>query len=214
MAAAPDELGLRERKRLATRREIQRAVLTLCAQRSIDKVTVDEISRAAEISPRTFFNYFASKDSALVGDELELACDADIERFVTGGADADADVMTDLATLIGRSLQNTDGDREIHELRRAVMKDNSHLFTMRMATLRNFEAGLQQIVERRLLADEPRLGEDPRALSQRALLLTLIAMAATRHAWRCWAEADDCTPLSAWVAKSFRELYTVTSPTD
>jgi len=212
MAAAPDELGLRERKRLATRREIQRAVLTLCAQRSIDKVTIDEISRVAEISPRTFFNYFASKDSALVGDELELACDADIERFVTGGADAD--VMTDLATLIGRSLQNTDGDREIHELRRAVMKDNSHLFTMRMATLRNFEAGLQQIVERRLLTDDPHLGQDPGALSQRALLLTLIAMAATRHAWRCWAEADDRTPLSAWVAKSFRELYTVTSPTD
>ena len=212
MAAAPDELGLRERKRLATRREIQRAVLTLCAQRSIDKVTIDEISRVAEISPRTFFNYFASKDSALVGDELELACDADIERFVTGGADAD--VMTDLATLIGRSLQNTDGDREIHELRRAVMKDNSHLFTMRMATLRNFEAGLQQIVERRLLTDDPHLGQDPGALSQRALLLTLIAMAATRHAWRCWAEADDRTPLSAWVAKSFRELYTVTSPID
>ncbi|POH69622.1 TetR family transcriptional regulator [Cryobacterium zongtaii] len=208
---AADEPGLRERKRLATRREIQRAVLTLCAQRSIDKVTVEEISRVAAISPRTFFNYFASKDSALVGDELELACDEDIERFVAGGP---SDVMTDLAGLISRSLQNTDGDREIHELRRAVMKENSYLFTMRMATLRNFEAGLQHIVERRLTADAPHLAEDPRALAQRALLVTLIAMAATRHAWRCWAEADDCTPLSAWVAKSFRELYTVTSPID
>ena len=212
MAAAPDELGLRERKRLATRREIQRAVLTLCAQRSIDKVTIDEISRVAEISPRTFFNYFASKDSALVGDELELACDADVERFISGGPGGD--VMADLAELIGRSLQNTDGDREIHELRRAVMKDNSYLFTMRMATLRNFEAGLQAIVERRFAADDPSLAQDPQALSQRALLFTLVAMAATRHAWRCWAEADDCSPLSAWVAKSFRELYTVTSPTD
>ena len=212
MAAAPDEPGLRERKRRATRREIQRAVLTLCAERSIDKVTVEEISRFAEISPRTFFNYFASKDSALVGDELELACDDDIEQFVAGGPDAD--VMTDLAGLISRSLQNTDGDREIHELRRAVMKDNSYLFTMRMATLRNFEAGLQHIVERRLAADAPQLAEDPRALTQRALLVTLIAMAATRHAWRCWAEADVRTPLSAWVAKSFRELYTVTSPID
>jgi AcrR family transcriptional regulator len=212
MAAASDELGLRERKRLATRREIQRAVLTLCAERAIDKVTVEEISRTAAISPRTFFNYFASKDSALVGDELELACDADIERFVTAGPDGD--VLADLAELIGLSLQNTDGDREIHELRRAVMKDNSYLFTMRMATLRNFEAGLQAIVERRFAADDPRLAGDPRALSQRALLFTLVAMAATRHAWRCWAEADDCSSLSAWVAKSFRELYSVTSPTD
>jgi AcrR family transcriptional regulator len=212
MAAPSDEPGLRERKRLATRREIQRAVLTLSAQRGIDKVTVEEISRFAEISPRTFFNYFASKDSALVGDELELACDADIEHFITAGPHGD--VLADLATLIGLSLQNTDGDREIHELRRAVMKDNSYLFTMRMATLRDFEAGLQAIVERRFAADDPRLAQDPRALSQRALLFTLVAMAATRHAWRCWAEADDCSSLSAWVAKSFRELYTVTSPTD
>jgi AcrR family transcriptional regulator len=212
MAENSDELGLRERKRLATRREIQRAVLTLCSQRGIDKVTVEEISRFAEISPRTFFNYFASKDSALVGDELELACDSDIERFIAGGPHGD--VLADLATLIGLSLQNTDGDREIHELRRAVMKDNSYLFTMRMATLRNFEAGLQSIVERRFAADDPRLAEDPRALAQRALLFTLVAMAATRHAWRCWAEADDRSPLSAWVAKSFRELYSVTSPTD
>lgn len=212
MAANSDEPGLRERKRLATRREIQRAVLTLCSERGIDKVTVEEISRVAEISPRTFFNYFASKDSALVGDELELACDADIERFVAAGPHGD--VLADLATLIGQSLQNTDGDREIHELRRAVMKDNSYLFTMRMATLRNFEAGLQAIVERRFAADDPRLAEEPRLLAQRALLFTLVAMAATRHAWRCWAEADDCSPLSAWVAKSFTELYAVTSPTD
>lgn len=210
MGAHPDELGLRERKRLATRRQIQRAVLTLCSQRGIDKVTVEEISRWADISPRTFFNYFGSKDAALVGDELELACDSDIERFVAAGPDGD--VLADLATLIGLSLANTDGDREIHELRRAVMKDNSYLFTMRMATLRNFEAGLQHIVERRFAADDPRLAEDPRALAQRALLFTLVAMAATRHAWRCWAEADDCSPLSAWVAKSFRELYTVTAP--
>lgn len=211
MAVEPEGVGLRERKRLATRREIQRAVLTLCSARGIDKVTVDEISRCADISPRTFFNYFSSKDSALVGDELQLACASDIETFVSGGKGGD--VLTDLATLLAQSLQNTDGDREIHELRRLVMKENSYLFSMRMATLRTFEAGLQEIVERRFAADDPRLAADPQALSQRALLFTLVAMAATRHAWRCWAESNEPSPLSDWVAKSFRELYTVTAPT-
>ena len=101
MAVEPDDLGLRERKRRATRREIQRAVLTLCAARGLDKVTIEEISRWADISPRTFFNYFPSKDAALIGDALELACQTDIDRFVAGGAGGD--LLADLATLLAQS---------------------------------------------------------------------------------------------------------------
>jgi AcrR family transcriptional regulator len=61
-------VGMRERKRRATRNSIQRAVLVLALERGFDRVTVEEISQAAEVSPRTFFNYFSTKEAAVIGD--------------------------------------------------------------------------------------------------------------------------------------------------
>ena len=208
MSAEHERPGLRERKRLATRRAIQRAVLLLSCERGIDKVTVEDISRAADVSPRTFFNYFSSKDAAMVGDELDLASADDIDAFVHGGPTGD--ILAQLAELLASSLKNTEGDREIHQLRRTVMKENPYLFGLRMATLRNFEARLQDIITERFAADEPELAADPVRLHQRALLFTLVAVAAVRHAWRCWAEDDAARPLADQVTESFAELYEMT----
>ncbi|TFC50781.1 TetR family transcriptional regulator [Cryobacterium sp. TMT2-17-1] len=211
MSLHHEEPGLRERKRLATRRAIQRAVLTLSCERGLEKVTVEDISRLADVSPRTFFNYFPSKDAALVGDELDLASEEQIEAFVHGGRDGD--ILAQLAALLSVSLRNTEGDREIHQLRRQVMKENPYLFGMRMATLRNFEGRLQEIVTRRFVVDHPELGAGSAQLEQRALLFTLVAVAALRHAWRCWADSDAARPLATHVAASFADLYEITLKT-
>jgi AcrR family transcriptional regulator len=213
MSMETEPLGLRERKRLATRRAIQHAVLTLSRERGIEHVTVEDISRLANVSPRTFFNYFPSKDAALIGDAPGLASADDIEIFVTGGS-KNADVLADLAVLLSKSLERTEADREIHQLRRTVMKENAYLFGMRMATLRDFEDSLQQIIARRFTADAPDLANDPAELNQRSLLFTLLAVAAIRHAWRVWAEGDGATPLSECVSASFAEVYRITRKND
>ncbi|SCF12839.1 transcriptional regulator, TetR family [Micromonospora coriariae] len=65
--------GLRERKKAATRLALHEAALRLAAEQGPDAVTVEAIADAANVSRRTFSNYFSNKEEALFhGDTTRL----------------------------------------------------------------------------------------------------------------------------------------------
>jgi AcrR family transcriptional regulator len=63
--------GLRERKKLATRQALGAAAMRLAVERGLENVLVEDIAAAADVSPRTFNNYFASKYEAICALSLD-----------------------------------------------------------------------------------------------------------------------------------------------
>lgn len=82
-----DCLSQRERRRRETWLAVHAAAFELVSNRGLDGATVDQIAERAGVSRRTFFNYFATKEDAVLGLVPAHCPEAVLDEFRAGGDD-------------------------------------------------------------------------------------------------------------------------------
>jgi AcrR family transcriptional regulator len=181
--------GRRELKRRQTRLALITAALRLADERGADRVTVDEISAAAEVSPRTFFNYFATKEDALVGDPLE-DCEAPVF--------APLPLLDALLEALAPAFEQIQRDRELWLLRMRVIAANPQLLPLLIAAAASAEQRLTLAVARHSghAPDHPR-----------PQVVAAVANAAVRVALIRWADSGGARPLIEHVRDAFAILH-------
>ncbi|MBX9360856.1 TetR/AcrR family transcriptional regulator [Streptomyces sp. WAC04114] len=76
--AAQPALGLRERKKIKTRRAIRTATYALIEEQGYDATTIEQIADRAEVSPSTVLRYFPAKEDIVVTDEWDPVMTAEL----------------------------------------------------------------------------------------------------------------------------------------
>ncbi|MEU3017193.1 MULTISPECIES: helix-turn-helix domain-containing protein [unclassified Nocardiopsis] len=198
-------MGLRERKKLATRRALREAAVRLTLERGLENVTVEAISAEADVSPRTFFNYFATKEDALL-DDVPVSLDEEArEEFVAGGPTG---VFTeDLGALLMASLL-VSGDlgrqRADIALRRQLMDREPHLLPGLLSRFHDVERSVASA-----MAERAGVPLD----DARSQVAAAAAMAATRQSMKGVPEHEEgVDELRARLGEAFRTLGDVFAP--
>jgi AcrR family transcriptional regulator len=184
LGMTPPDGGLRDRRRRETQREIHVAVVRLARKHGFDKVTVEMISADVGISPRTFFNYFPSKEAAAVTQAPAEWSPELLAGFIAGGPGHPRDVLAELTRLAIEELARNPPDRqETHDVFELAHRTPA-VFAALMARFDAFRLALAEAVRQRMgLSTDPEMPD----------LIASLAIAVIRTGMESWSQdtADD-----------------------
>src|SRR5689334_9458167 len=183
--------GLRERRKRLTAAELEAAALRLFGERGFDAVTVDDIAAEADVSRRTFFRYFASKEDVLLADHfVQLAR----LREAIAARPAGEPVLTALRNALLSMSSDFEDRKEMVILRGRIMRETPSLQARSLVHQKTWEDAMQEMV-----AD--RLGVDP-VTDLRPGGVASTTLAAMRVAFQTWLSAGATGDLIAMTAEA------------
>jgi AcrR family transcriptional regulator len=177
-------VGLRERKKARTREALQEAAMERFSRQGFDGTTVEEIAEACEVSPRTFFRYFPTKEDVLFADG-----EARRERLLAVIAERPVDEPAFDALRAGMATLTADyrDDRDALVARFQVLAAAPHLQAYKAEHQPGWEAAVVDVLERRALAQHATVARGELEL------VTAVTTAALRVALDAWV-ADPAAP--------------------
>ncbi|CCH87638.1 Transcriptional regulator, TetR family [Modestobacter italicus] len=184
--------GLRERKKTATRLALHEAALRLVAERGLDRVSVDDIAARADVSPRTFFNYFASKDDAVVGLDPAFPAEQAAAFTARPAEESPVEAMRAIARAAATRMAE---DPQLWPLRLQVVETNPTLVAKLAAAFSESDRALATAI-----AERTGTRVDADALP---MLLAGVAGAAMRTSLHRWSASDFTASLPGLVDEAW-----------
>lgn len=171
MQYAPDmtnEPGLRERKNARTRDAIERAALELALEQGFEGTTVDQIAARADVSPRTVYTRYPTKEAIYIRDGAEGAARFDA---AFGG---DGSLVDRLVRFIEASVEAGRKAGELEALRTQAFMRDPALHRVLRGQLESAEAIIAQRTADELGVPEQDPGVRVFAAAVTGLFLTML----------------------------------------
>ncbi|MCS3926024.1 AcrR family transcriptional regulator [Bradyrhizobium elkanii] len=194
-AKSPDGPGLRQRKLQETRERLTRAAMALFLERGFEATTIDDIATAADVSRRSFFHYFASKEDVVAAWQ-EGAASALVAEVVA--RPAGETMLMAAENAIAAAVRRID-PAEAAAMSR-LKRDNPALHARDQLKYEKLERALAEGLSQRAKTKSDRL---------KARLVAMIATGAMRVGGESWIGEDVREKPEVFVKRTFDAIRAI-----
>jgi AcrR family transcriptional regulator len=178
----------------------------LTAERGLAGFTIEEVCDQVGISRRTFFNYFATKEDAVIGGNTESDFEFLTEAFLAGQPGSWPRAVQDLVDLAVAHIESDDADAQAHADLMAALEREPRLLARFIGVTRDRERQIRALIARREGVDE----NDPRAAAVVSIMAILMQTSAQRFIDP--ANTDDFATILTTSLAAFRTVLAEPTP--